>query len=198
MKKTFLALLVFSAALFSTRPAAAQTAAEMDQVLNAEEITYSQAAWFTLASAMAIPPENPDAAFRYAKEQGWLQKKAEAAEPASFGGLSFLLTGAFNISGGFMYRLFPGPRYAYRELVYLRLIRGKTDPALRPDGKTFLHILGGVMAHSGLDAVLAKEDSQRQFLEDVSGSLQDDANQIKGLSSSAEDMEQYEGEFELE
>jgi hypothetical protein len=51
-----------------------------------------------------------------------------------------------------MYSLFPSRRYACRELVYLRLIQGRTDPDGYVDGESFLHILGRVLRHTGADA----------------------------------------------
>jgi outer membrane protein OmpA-like peptidoglycan-associated protein len=52
---------------------------------------------------------------------------------------------AFDINGSFLYALFPGPRYAFRELDYLRLIPGRRDPALRVSGEELLRMLDMVM-----------------------------------------------------
>jgi hypothetical protein len=194
LKPGLMLIVLLAAAL----PAFSQTAAELEQLLDTGELTCAQAAWFTLASALESPPENPGAAFRYAREQGWLQKNAKAAEPINMGALSLLMAGAFDISGSFMYRLFPSPRYAYRELVSLRLIQGRADPGMRLAGKTFLEILNRVMVHTGTDAALAKKEEQRRILEEVSESLRGSAGKIQGCSGGTEDVGQYEGEFQLE
>jgi hypothetical protein len=56
---------------------------------------------------------------------------------------------AFNIPGSFLYALFPGPRYAFRELDYLDLIPGRKDPAAKVSGERLLIILGRVLSHTG-------------------------------------------------
>jgi hypothetical protein len=56
---------------------------------------------------------------------------------------------AFDLKGGIFYSRFPLPRYACRELVYLRIIQGRTDPGGRLDGRTFLQILGRVLTFTG-------------------------------------------------
>ena len=104
---------------------------------------------------------------------------------------------AFSLPGGLLYTLFSSPRHACRELEYLRIIRGRTDPGGRLDGGEFLRILGRTLTVTGEEEALA-EDARRRLLEDVSGSLQDSAKNPRGLSSGAEDLQQYEGEFQLE
>jgi hypothetical protein len=41
-----------------------------------------------------------------------------------------------------MYSLFPGPRYAYRELVYRKILEGRVDPAQTLTGERLLYFLG--------------------------------------------------------
>jgi hypothetical protein len=59
--------------------------------------------------------------------------------------------GAFSMKGGLFYALFPGPRYAYRELVHQRLIQERSDPALAVSGERLLRILGRVLDHQHPD-----------------------------------------------
>jgi outer membrane protein OmpA-like peptidoglycan-associated protein len=87
--------------------------------------------------------------FALAAEQGWLPRHAAPDKALRLGELSFLLMEAFNIPGSFLYALFPGPRYAFRELDYLRLIPGRQDPAREVSGETLLHILGLVLEYTG-------------------------------------------------
>jgi hypothetical protein len=62
---------------------------------------------------------------------------------------------AFALKGGILYSLFPLPRYACRELVYLRIIQGGLDPDERLDGRAFLQILGRVLSYTEDDERLA-------------------------------------------
>jgi hypothetical protein len=55
---------------------------------------------------------------------------------------------AFNIKGGFMYSLFPGPRYGYRELVYRKIIRGRAYSAMPVSGERLLRIIGRVLGYN--------------------------------------------------
>jgi hypothetical protein len=132
----------------------AQTADEMDRILNTREISYAQAARFVLAVAGAAPRGGD--AFAAARENNWLPAGARADgadSPISLGELSFLIMKSFGMKGGIFYSLFPVPRYACRELVYARIIQGRDDPGGRLDGRTFLHILGRVLTYTGEDGL---------------------------------------------
>jgi outer membrane protein OmpA-like peptidoglycan-associated protein len=67
------------------------------------------------------------------------------------GELCFLIMKAFNMKGSFLYALFPGPHYAFRELNYLKMIPGQKDPGVRVSGDRLLQILGTVAAYTGID-----------------------------------------------
>ena len=131
----------------------AQTAAELELILDSPAVLYSQAAWFATASVGSdasteneIPPE---AAFQEAMAKGWLPKNAAANEPITLGGLSLLMMKAFGIKGGLMYTIAPGPRYAFRSMVSRSLIPGAADPAMKVSGERFLIILGNVLNVAG-------------------------------------------------
>jgi outer membrane protein OmpA-like peptidoglycan-associated protein len=127
----------------------AQVAAEMDDLLETPAITFTQASRFVLAAADRYPADEYPAAFTLARENGWLPKKAAPDSPVRLGELCFLVMNAFDIEGSFLYALFPGPRYAFRELEYLRLIPGRRDPALRVSGEELLRMLDLVAAAEG-------------------------------------------------
>jgi hypothetical protein len=148
-------LLVLSAVIVR-----AQTAAEMERLLDTEEITYTQAAWFTLASAEEDPPPNPAAAFILALEKGWFPENADSGGPVKLKDLSLLMMKAFDLEGGLMYRLFPGPRYAYREMTRRGFIEGRAYPGLTVSGEQFLQILGNVLSHIGDAELLETETVQ--------------------------------------
>jgi hypothetical protein len=127
----------------------AQTAAEMDLILDAKEITCAQAARFVLQAAKTPGGGN---AFEIAQGNKWLPAIAKADSPISLGEVSLLIMKAFAVKGGILYSFFPNSRYACRELVYLRIIQGRTDPGERLDGETFLQILGRALSHIEGDA----------------------------------------------
>jgi hypothetical protein len=122
-----------------------QTAVELEGLLQAEAVTYTQAAYFTLASAPGEAPATPDAAFAFAVGQGWLAEDVEPDASITLGEASLLMMKAFDLSGGMMYSFIPGPRYAARELSYRGYIQGRSDPSGELSGTWFLQILGRVV-----------------------------------------------------
>jgi len=147
-----LCLLFASAALLS-----AQTAAEMQTILNSPAVTYGQAALFVIASAsdevsagnedgeQSTPGQTQQNAFDLAVSRGWIHQKAKLNEPIKLRELSFLIMKAFDMKGGLMYSIFPGPRYGYRSLVSRSVIRSGSDPGMTVSGDWFLLILGNVL-----------------------------------------------------
>ncbi len=86
------------------------------------------------------------AGLKLLEEASWSPLAGKGADdPLTLGEYSFLITGAFNIKGGLMYRLFPGPRYAARELKYLDIIDRDSDPSLPVSGEDVMRILGYVL-----------------------------------------------------
>ena len=140
----------------------AQTAAELEALLDSPVVSCSEAARYVAASvggeasmggdlsmegeAGIIPPE---AAFEWAMGRGWLPRKAAPDDPIKMGDLSFLLMKAFDLKGGLMYIIFPGPRYAFRAMVSRSFIQGTADPDMKPNGERFLQILGNVLDAAG-------------------------------------------------
>jgi hypothetical protein len=139
--------------LLSVKAAHDQTAADIEKLLDVEEITCSQAAYFVLAAVMENPPPNPEAAFVLAHENGWLPAKAESGGGITLGGLSLLMMKAFNQqlaqASGLMYRLFPGSRYAYRAMASQGFIEGRAYPGQNVSGGQFLRILERVITGEG-------------------------------------------------
>ncbi|MCL2066734.1 MAG: hypothetical protein FWG99_04650 [Treponema sp.] len=125
---------------------AAQTAEELEAVLDSPAITYSQAARFVLASVENDQIEN---AFEQAKERGWIPNVAAEDDPVNMRQLSSLMTNAFGIKGSLMNTIFPGPRYAYRVMISRSFIQGRADPNMRVSGERFLQILGNVLNAAG-------------------------------------------------
>jgi hypothetical protein len=135
----------------------AQTAVRLDAVLETPAISCAQAAWFVLAAVTIVPADSPDqnasmeTAFKQVMDNRWLPQKTSPGDPVTLKTLSFLLMGAFNIKGGLMYTILPGPRYAFRTLVSRSLIQGAADPDMTVSGERFLHILGNVLSYAGAE-----------------------------------------------
>jgi hypothetical protein len=120
----------------------AQTAAEIESLLSTKALSCGQAASFVLQAAdVTVSGE----AFDYALEQKWLPANTAPSDTAALDGVSLLIMGAFGIKGGIMYSGFKSPHYAYRELVYQGIIRGRADPGMAVSGDLLLFMTGKVL-----------------------------------------------------
>lgn len=128
-----------------------QTAADIENLLDTREITFFQAAYVILAAALETPPESPAAAFNMARRKGWFSARTKTSGAVTMRTLSLLVMKAFNLKGGLLYRLFPGGRYAYREMVSRGFIEGRAYPSRKVSGEQLLWILGNVLAAEGLN-----------------------------------------------
>lgn len=139
MKKTW-ALLVFLAA--AVLPATAQSNQLLDQVLESPRLSFGQAAYLVLTAVQKIPDAATTAeAAESLGEQGWKVRTGGADDPVTLGEYCYLLMQAFDVKGGLFYRMFPGPRYAARELAYRRFLRGDGSPYRWLPGEEALGIL---------------------------------------------------------
>ena len=138
-------LLFFAVCLILAAPAFSQTAAELERLLEANPVTYEQAAWFVLRAA-DVYAASPEGAFNHAAEQNWLPANAAANDGVVLGGLSLLFMQAFDLKGGLFYSFAKTPHYAYRELVYRDIIQGRADPDMAVSGDYLLFLLGRVLS----------------------------------------------------
>jgi hypothetical protein len=177
---------------FLGAPLAAQDAGELDALLETPQVSGPQAARFVLASAGLLDPrlsgrEAEAAAWNAALERGWV---SDRGGPLRLKDAAYLVMAAFGIKGGLMYSLFPGPRYAYRELLHLRLIQGRADENFTLSGERLLQILGRTLQYTGEDRRLEAE------LLAAAGGREAPAGE--GLSTGSEGSLPYEEGFILE
>jgi len=138
--------------IFPTFSIFAQTAAEMDKMLETDTVTAAASARFILDAAELLTPGFSGAAaekeaYDLAFSKGWV--KGEAGETITLRDTAFLIMNAFGFKGGVMYSMFQNPRYAYRELIYRKIIQGRSDPAMQVTGKRLLLIIGSALSYSG-------------------------------------------------
>jgi flagellar motor protein MotB len=126
---------------------AAQTAHEIETLLETKAVNYGQAARFVLNAAEidGFNHANPEGAFRFAVEQQWLSGKAEPSDPISLRQTSLLIMRAFGVRGGPMYSIFKSSHYAYREMVYQDIIQGRADPGMAVSGELLLFLVNRIL-----------------------------------------------------
>lgn len=134
----------------------AQTAGELEALLQVPALTWAQTARFVLGAADLLPAElsgeaAEQRAFERARGNNWLPRNAEAAGIVNLQGTAYLVMRAFAIDGGIMYSLLPGPRYAYREMTGRGIIQGLADPGLSCSGARLIQIIGRALDYTGQD-----------------------------------------------
>ena len=126
-----------------------QTAAEMEELLGKDAVSYQQAASFVLKAAEVKAPNDAAGAFSFAAEQKWLPKNAAAGGEARLDGVSLLLMQSFAVKGGLWYSIFKNPHYAYREMVYREIIQGRVDPGMAVSGSELIYLVNRILSIQG-------------------------------------------------
>ena len=125
-------------------PLFAQAGARLQALLNQDAISWSDAAYFVLQSSepdgynSMQGASDPSAAFGFAAEQKWLPNGAAPGDTVPLNGVALLLMRSFDLKGGIFYSITKSPHHAYRELVSMEVIRGRTDPDMHVSGQQLL------------------------------------------------------------
>jgi hypothetical protein len=126
--------------------APAQSNEVLDRILAEEQLTYASAAYLLLvATGKAAEETSPQQAVSLAEQEGIALKGVRPAEGLSIGQYSFMLMRAFQLPGGIMYRIVPGPRYAAREMDYAGVIQGPAVPGMALSGNEAVRMLERVL-----------------------------------------------------
>jgi hypothetical protein len=144
-------------------PLCAQTAAELEELLQVQAVSYGQAARFVLEAADAADSQNVSkktaSAFTFAAERAWLPHNAAADDAARLDGVSLLLMQAFGVKGGMWYSLMKNPHYAYRELLYQDVIQGRVSPEMAVSGEYLLFLINRLLSRQeGADSASGGKD----------------------------------------
>jgi hypothetical protein len=135
----------------------AQMAERVDALLDSPAVSYDTASRFVLEAADLV---TGDPAFSYARERDWLPSGVSGEDAATMGGVSLLVMRAFQLKGGFMYRITHSPRSAYHELVYKKIVPDSSDPALKVSGDELLRIINRILALYGVPAKETEEEKK--------------------------------------
>ena len=145
MKKYHICALLFLLSIFPLY-LSAQTADRIEALLDTSAVSYGQATELILeAAGFAAMPAHE--AFSFAEQQGWLPRNVSADAPVRLDSVSFLIMRAFDMRGGIFFTLFPGPHYAYRELVNRGILLGRIGPRMTVSGELLLFTVGRILSH---------------------------------------------------
>ena len=125
---------------------AAQSNEVLDRILAEEQLTYGSAAYLLIvATGKAEEGTSPEQAVVLAEQEGFALEGLAPVDVLSIGQYSFMLMRAFELSGGIMFRIVPGPRYATREMEYAEVIQGPAIPGMGLSGNEALRMLERVL-----------------------------------------------------
>jgi len=131
--------------LFAVTGLFAQSNEFVDSLLSTPAVSVGQLSYLVLVASDNLSEDADEArAFELLENLGWASSGMKVSDSVNLRTYAYLLMRAFGLKGGYMYRLFPGPRYAYRELASLQVIQGKSDPLNLVDGITAVRMLGRV------------------------------------------------------
>jgi hypothetical protein len=124
----------------------AQSNQTVDRLLDEKPAVFGDAAYVIL-SAVGFVPETASGedATAAVTDKKLLPKTPSSTEPVTLGQVCFLIMETQGLKGGLLYRLFPGPRYATRELASRGLLKGYTHPNRVVTGEEVMWILGAVL-----------------------------------------------------
>jgi hypothetical protein len=129
--------------------AAAQSNQIVDRLLDEKQAAFGDAAYLVLAAAKLIPEEATTEEAVAAVAERKLLPGRDPAAPITLGEVCYLIMETQGLGGGLFYSLFPGPRYAARELSSLRLIRGNAHPSRTLSGEEVMRLLESALERKG-------------------------------------------------
>ncbi|MBN1698096.1 MAG: hypothetical protein JW881_11330 [Spirochaetales bacterium] len=120
---------------------------ERIDILLEEKTVQSGTAVYAILSAGGIVSEDAtiEEALGVLREKEWKLTIESADTPLTLGEAAYLLMKTFDLKGGVMYSIFPGPRYAVRELVYLKIITDRPDPSRTVSGRELIDLISRVI-----------------------------------------------------
>ena len=118
-----------------------QSNEEIDLFMGKEKADIGTASAFVLAAAGIELQGNSDSAIEYINKNKWFKNEVKESDSLRIDYASYIIMKAFNQKGGIMYKFVSGPRYALKEMKYLKMVDQKTYPAKIISGEDFMILL---------------------------------------------------------
>jgi len=117
----------------------------IDTVLEAKTISYSQAAYLVAAASSLVDASASETdAMEKLRGKGFAMTLSPG-NALNIGEYSYLVMKGFDIPSGLMFAVFPGPRYALKELKARGIVAGSPSPDKQLSGEEALRILGNAI-----------------------------------------------------
>lgn len=131
-------VLIFGVSCAVATVAVAQSNEIIDQLLRQDIAQPAEVSYLVLVAAGQIEEDaSPTDALGVAWQRGYF----DGQDAVRLGDLSFSLMDSFQVRGGIMYAILPGPRYATRELAFHQVVPGRTHPSRVLSGREALEIV---------------------------------------------------------
>lgn len=138
MKKTAIGVFLVLVGIFVPAVAYGQSNVVIDDLLEQDIAQAAEVSYVVLGASGDLAEEASTAqALSAARDRGFFRQ----GDDVRLGQLSYALMATFDMPGGIMYSLVPGPRYATRELAFYGLIPGRTHPNRRLSGFEALQLV---------------------------------------------------------
>jgi hypothetical protein len=119
-----------------------QSNEQLDSLLLQVPARLDSTAYLVLtASGQLAETESPEAALAKSIELGLVPQGSTGDSPVQAQSMSWLVMKALDLPGGVMYSLFPGPRYAYREMAWRKVISPVGGPSRLVNGDEVVRVL---------------------------------------------------------
>lgn len=144
MKRIFYPLI--TTAIILTAPLTAQSSEKLSELIATEKATYGQAAYLSEVYSGEIDESaSMEEAVQRLIDKNMLKSGTSPSEKIPLSELSLICAKTAGIKGGLFYTLFPGPRYALRELKAKGIIPALKDPSARVTGREMIAAFNGVL-----------------------------------------------------
>ena len=151
MKKAVVSILCCLLFLLVCHLLPAQSDSVIDHLLEQERASFGNAVYIALAGAGEIPADySVQKAVAHLAQMNLTLKQRVSEDPIQLGEFALIVCKAFSIKGGILFRIFPRPRYAARELVHLELVQYDRNPYGYISGEEVLYIVGKVLDLKGV------------------------------------------------
>lgn len=130
----------------------AQSADEITNILNTDQVTYGQVCYLSaIRQNLITEADGYDDAIRALYANGQIPEEVAGQQEVYLQNLAFIYLQMFpNVNGGLMYKLTKGsPRYAFKKLKADGVISENADPNSFVSGRTALSILTTCMVRYG-------------------------------------------------
>ena len=123
---------------------------KVSEIIKTEKTTFGQAAYLVgVYSGSVEESSDYDKAVSALKEKGVISADVDSNKEINLAELSYLCMQTTEMNGGLFYTLFPGPRYAFRELKARGILPALADPGVKVNGRDAIAVLNGCIEEDG-------------------------------------------------